>query len=68
MADFFVTLIWLPIGVSKTYGFRSARDVFTKTCMYLFLRMVLAALKILSKTMELGLLLRGIGCYLCKFR
>ena len=34
MLDFFLTLIWLPIGVSKTYGFRSARDVFTTTCSY----------------------------------
>lgn len=32
MVDFFLCLIWLPIGVSNTYGFRSARDVFTKTC------------------------------------
>jgi len=30
--DFFLTLIWLPIGVSRTYGFRSAEDVFTSTC------------------------------------
>ncbi|KAF8803929.1 hypothetical protein BYT27DRAFT_7259912 [Phlegmacium glaucopus] len=29
MLDFFLCLIWLPIGVSKTYGFRSAKDVFT---------------------------------------
>lgn len=32
MLDFFLCLIWLPIGVSKTYGFRSAKDVFTMTC------------------------------------
>lgn len=32
MLDFFLCLIWLPIGVSKTYGFRSASDVFTMTC------------------------------------
>ncbi|PAV20578.1 amino acid transporter [Pyrrhoderma noxium] len=31
MADFLLCLIWLPIGVSKTYGFRSAKDVFTMT-------------------------------------
>ncbi|KAG1787654.1 uncharacterized protein HD556DRAFT_1246519, partial [Suillus plorans] len=31
MLDFFLCLIWLPIGVSKTYGFRSASDVFTMT-------------------------------------
>ncbi|KIK45281.1 hypothetical protein CY34DRAFT_78247 [Suillus luteus UH-Slu-Lm8-n1] len=31
MLDFFLCLIWLPIGVSKTYGFRSATDVFTMT-------------------------------------
>ncbi|KDR74511.1 hypothetical protein GALMADRAFT_227573 [Galerina marginata CBS 339.88] len=31
MLDFFLCLIWLPIGVSKTYGFRSAKDVFTMT-------------------------------------
>lgn len=29
--DFFLCLIWLPIGVSRTYGFRSAKEVFTST-------------------------------------
>lgn len=33
MLDFLLCLIWLPIGVSRTYGFRSAKDVFTMTCM-----------------------------------
>jgi len=33
MLDFFLCVIWLPIGVSRTYGFRSAKDVFTSTCM-----------------------------------
>lgn len=32
MLDFLLCLIWLPIGVSKTYGFRSASEVFTMTC------------------------------------
>nr|GAT54735.1 gamma-aminobutyric acid transporter [Mycena chlorophos] len=31
MVDFLLCVIWLPIGVSKTYGFRSAKDVFTMT-------------------------------------
>ncbi|KAG2345013.1 hypothetical protein BDR05DRAFT_998624 [Suillus weaverae] len=31
MLDFFLCLIWLPIGVANTYGFRSANDVFTMT-------------------------------------
>lgn len=31
MLDFFLSIVWLPIGVSRTYGFRSARDVFTST-------------------------------------
>ncbi|KAG8935867.1 hypothetical protein FRC02_005866 [Tulasnella sp. 418] len=31
MLDFFLCMIWLPIGVSKTYGFRSAKDAFTMT-------------------------------------
>lgn len=31
MLDFFLCVIWLPIGVSKTYGFRSAKDVFIMT-------------------------------------
>jgi len=35
--DFLLCLIWLPIGVSRTYGFRSAKEVFTMTCRY-FLR------------------------------
>lgn len=30
--DFLLCVIWLPIGVSKTYGFRSAKEVFTMTC------------------------------------
>ena len=31
MIDFFLNLIWLPIAVSKTYGFQSAEFVFTQT-------------------------------------
>ncbi|KIJ32356.1 hypothetical protein M422DRAFT_184597, partial [Sphaerobolus stellatus SS14] len=31
MLDFFLCVIWLPIGVSRSYGFRSAKDVFTAT-------------------------------------
>lgn len=31
MLDFLLCLIWLPIGVSRTYGFRSAKEVFTMT-------------------------------------
>lgn len=33
MLDFFLCLIWLPIGVSKTYGFRTASEAFTSTCL-----------------------------------
>ncbi|KAF9449567.1 hypothetical protein P691DRAFT_774614 [Macrolepiota fuliginosa MF-IS2] len=31
MVDFLLCVIWLPIGVSRTYGFRSAQGVFTTT-------------------------------------
>ncbi|XP_006459793.1 hypothetical protein AGABI2DRAFT_184341 [Agaricus bisporus var. bisporus H97] len=31
MLDFLLCLIWLPIGVSRTYGFRPAKEVFTMT-------------------------------------
>ncbi|KAG2014037.1 gamma-aminobutyric acid transporter [Coprinopsis cinerea AmutBmut pab1-1] len=31
LVDFLLVVIWLPIGVSNTYGFRSAKDVFTMT-------------------------------------
>ncbi|KZS94122.1 amino acid transporter [Sistotremastrum niveocremeum HHB9708] len=31
MLDFFLCLIWLPIGVSKTYGFRTAKEAFLTT-------------------------------------
>ncbi|KAH7105295.1 gamma-aminobutyric acid transporter [Auriculariales sp. MPI-PUGE-AT-0066] len=31
LLDFLLCVIWLPIGVSKTYGFRSTSEVFTKT-------------------------------------
>ena len=33
LLDLALCVVWLPIGVSKTYGFRSAHDVFTMTCM-----------------------------------
>jgi len=39
MLDFLLCLIWLPIGVSKTYGFRTAKDVFTMTCEFLLFAM-----------------------------
>ncbi|KAJ7129878.1 amino acid/polyamine transporter I [Mycena crocata] len=29
LIDFFLSVVWLPIGVSRTYGFRSAKEVFT---------------------------------------
>ena len=31
LLDFILNIIWLPIGVSKTYGFQSAKFVFTQT-------------------------------------
>ena len=31
MLDFFLNIIWLPIAVSKSYGFQSAKFVFTQT-------------------------------------
>ncbi|KAK0191521.1 hypothetical protein F5146DRAFT_1224243 [Armillaria mellea] len=31
MLDFLLCVIWLPIGVSNTYGFRDAKEVFTMT-------------------------------------
>jgi len=31
MLDFFLNIIWLPIAVSKSYGFQSAEFVFTQT-------------------------------------
>ena len=34
MLDFFLCLIWLPIAVHNTYGFRSAKFVFTSTCTF----------------------------------
>lgn len=65
MLDFFLCVIWLPIGVSKTYGFRSAKDVFTSTCgflvahdSYIFLDMY--------QTMGPALRLAGIGFYACE--
>ena len=33
LLDFLLCAIWFPIGVSNTYGFRSANDAFTMTCM-----------------------------------
>ena len=34
MVDFLLCVIWLPIGVSRTYGFRTASEVFTQTCAF----------------------------------
>lgn len=31
MLDFFLCLIWLPIGASRSYGLRTAKEVFTQT-------------------------------------
>ena len=31
LLDFFLNLIWLPIGTSNTWGFRSAHDAFMTT-------------------------------------
>ncbi|KAK5111814.1 hypothetical protein LTR62_004734 [Meristemomyces frigidus] len=31
LLDFFLNIIWLPIAVSKTYGFQDAKYVFTQT-------------------------------------
>ena len=33
MLDFFLNIIWLPIGASKTYGLRTAQEAFWDTCM-----------------------------------
>ena len=33
MLDFFLNVIWLPIGASKTYGIRTAQEAFWDTCM-----------------------------------
>lgn len=32
MLDFLLCLIWFPVGVSKTYGFRTAKEAFLTTC------------------------------------
>jgi hypothetical protein len=32
MLDFVLNVIWLPIGASKTYGFRTAHEAFWDTC------------------------------------
>ena len=33
MVDFLLCVVWLPIGVSRTYGFRTAKEAFTTQCM-----------------------------------
>ena len=35
MLDFFLNVIWLPIGASKTYGLRTAHEAFWDTCIWL---------------------------------
>lgn len=32
--DFLLNMIWLPIGVSQTYGFRTAHEAFLTTCAF----------------------------------
>lgn len=65
MVDFLLCVIWLPIGVSKTYGFRTRQEVFTQTCKsdYLpdFSRLIA------SQITEQERLLDGTGSCLCKF-
>jgi translation initiation factor 5B len=34
MLDFLLCVIWLPIGVSKTYGFRGTKEAFLTTCSF----------------------------------
>ena len=70
VVDFFLCLIWLPIGVSRTYGFRSAKDVFTMTCKQrLRLRRITRPVDMhecaLQTTVQ-ALQRAGIGCYHCK--
>lgn len=64
MLDFFLCLIWLPIGVSKTYGFRTAGEAFTSTCTSGQVGCVRNANLSLQST-EPGHHLGGIGCYPC---
>ena len=33
MLDFFLNVVWLPIGASKTYGLRTTQEAFWDTCM-----------------------------------
>jgi hypothetical protein len=65
MLDFFLCLIWLPIAVHNTYGFRSAKEVFTMTCTF----PVKAAVLVLTRRGQitaLGLRRGGIGFCHCK--
>lgn len=34
MLDFFLNVIWLPIGASKTYGLRTTQEAFWDTCVF----------------------------------
>jgi len=65
MLDFLLCLIWLPIGVSRTYGFRSAREVFTGMCMSSPRTLDTPSLMSRSKITELAPLLDGIGSCHC---
>lgn len=35
--DFVLNLTWLPVRVHMTYGFRSAKEVFTSQCEFFLL-------------------------------
>lgn len=67
MLDFFLCLIWLPIGVSRTYGFRSAKDVFTMTCKDILLVHRNNCVIHVIQIMALEPRPVGIGFYHCEF-
>src|ERR1700742_1510338 len=65
MLDFFLCIIWLPIGASRAYGLRSTQDAFMQTCECLLRAKVEAKMLISMQIMELERHPRGTISCLC---
>jgi hypothetical protein len=68
IVDMLLCMIWLPIGASRTYGLRTASEVFTQTCEFLCTSLPYIPLSYTTphlQTMGPEPLLGGIGFSLC---
>lgn len=66
--DFVLNLTWLPVRVHMTYGFRSAKEVFTSQCEFFLLALPEATCLLTDDTQIMAPVHRqdGTGCFVCK--